>query len=583
MRFIFILALLSMHSVFAGDISVQIALNNNAITMDDQIELEVQVNGTQSASDPKIMGSENFSIQESGTSSQLQMINGATTVTKVFQFILVPKREGEFTLGPAIVDVDGTEYKSQTATIKVAKTQNQDRTQAPEGKNAFVEAVVDKTSPFVHEQFIYTFRLFTRAGMSNASLDFPEFKGLWKEQLGDQRKYEKMINGIPWQVLEISYLLTGLGPGKVTIEEARLLGDVIVEGSGRRRGHSMFDQIFGGGFAERRRVQLVAHAIPIEVRELPTPRPDGFSGLVGNFSLEAKIDKDTVKVGESVTMTVLLKGYGQLENAVLPVQETEDFKFYDDKPTLQKNLVPSGVLASKMFKRAIIPKKEGTQTFPAIKLVIFNPASKSYQTIQSESFALNVLPGEKDDINHTALQPTVSSKKSIEILGQDLMPIRYSLNSLNDGELGLSAKIILVIIILGLPILYFFLQLIISRRLVSKGDIRLTRKTKAAKEFLDDYKKLIQSSKFIEDAINLFKDYLGNKCNVDGRAITQFDVERLLVPRKINPSTIAEIKDFFDRIEKSQYGGVALSADGKKNILSKVKLLFEKIEKEMKS
>ncbi|MBI2518912.1 MAG: protein BatD [Bdellovibrio sp.] len=582
MKFLFLLSFLFVQAVWGGDISVQIEVDNNNVTTQDQIELQVHVHGTQSASEPQIMGSDNFLVEQAGTSSQIQMINGTTTITKTFQFIFSPKREGEFTVGPAIVDVDGTEYKSESIIIKVSKDTDQTTSRAAENKNLFVEAVVDKLTPFVNEQFIYTFRFFTQVGIANANLDLPEFKGFWKEPLGEQKKYIKNINGVQWQVLELSFLLTALRPGKVTIEEARLIGEITVEGTGRRNGRSLIDQFFGGRYAERKRVQLITRPLNIDVRDLPGDRPDGFSGLVGNFTIEAQSDKDTLKMGESVTMTVRLSGYGALENATLASQETDEFKFYDDKPVSNKNLDSEGVISTKIFKRAIVPKKAGNLTFPPVKLIVFNPTTKVYQTIQSGSFTLNVLPGDKDDINHTAYHPT-SAKKSIEVLGQDLMPIRYGLDSLSNTPLSRTQRLGLMLIILGLPLIYGALHVVTARQLLFKGNISLVRKTKAAKEFLAGHKTLMNSSTFVEDALNLLKDYLGNKLNLDGRSITQFDIERILVPYQVSASTLTLTKEIFDMIEKSQYGGLTLTGEDKNKICKKIRTLFDKYEKEMKS
>ncbi|HAZ12330.1 MAG: hypothetical protein A2X86_03745 [Bdellovibrionales bacterium GWA2_49_15] len=582
MKYFILLSLLLARIVFAGDVSVQLEVNNNNITTQDQIELQVQIHGTQSASEPRIMGSENFLVEEAGSSSQIQMINGSTTITKTFQFLFTPKREGEFTIGPAIVDVEGTEYKSEIIVIKVSKNQEQGNGHAPQDKNVFVEAVVDKSSPYLNEQFIYSFRFFTQVGLANANLDLPEFNGFWKEQLGEQRKYTKNINGVTWQVLELSFLLTALRPGKITIEEARLFGEIAVEGAGRRYGHSLIDQFFGSRYAERKRVQLITKALNIDVRALPGEKPDDFSGLVGNFTLESQTDKDTLKMGESTTMTVRLRGSGALENATLAAQENDEFKFYDDKPTLEKNVGTAGVISTKIFKRAIVPKKEGQLTFPPVTLTVFNPSAGAYQTIQSQSFLLTVLPGDKDDINHTMLQP-LSSKKNVELLGQDLMPIRYSLDSLNNVPLGQASKLALIFIILGLPCLYATLHVVTARQVLFKGNISLARKTKAAKEFLSSHKTLIDSPKFIEDSLNMLKDYLGNKLNLDGRAITQFDIERILLPYAISETTIRETKEILDMVEKSQYGGLILSSDVRNKISDKLKILFEKYEKEMRS
>ncbi|MFN8369198.1 MAG: BatD family protein [Bacteriovoracaceae bacterium] len=585
MRYIFLVLIAFSQLALAKDISVALTVNNNAITMEDQIEMEIQVSGTQSASEPSLVGQENFTIEGAGSSSQIQIINGATSVTKTFQYVLLPKREGTFTLGPASVMVDGKEYKSEVVEIKVAKgnTSSSAAIQGKEGKNYFIESVVDKSNPFVNEQFVYTFRLYTRTDIQNASLSFPEFKDFWKEKIGDQRKYEKNINGQIWQVIEISYLLTGLKPGKATIEEARLIGEVLVEGTGRRdRRHSVFDQFFGGGspFGERKRVQMIAKAVTVDVRPLPEPKPVGFSGVVGNFSLTSEVDKKIIKKGESVTQTFTLKGIGSLDNVSIPSTETADYKIYDDKPTLDKKESDHGVIATKIFKRALVPKNEGRIEISPLKLVIFDPSSKLYKTLETTPIILMVEAGDKDDVHHISSNNSIiDSRKKVEILGHDLMPIKYSLDSLSNRTSSHLQKIVLLVIIFLLPLIYVILAILRKKELSLLEDTSgITRKSKAAKAFIQKFKNVNS----VQDAFILFKDYLGNKLNVDGRAITQVDLERLLNPYKVSSELIKNIKTLFDTIESMQYGGGSLTDQLKKNILEKIQLLFESLEKEIR-
>ena len=58
--------------------------------------------------------------------------------------------------------------------------------------------------------------------------------------------------------------------------------------------------------------------IKIEIEELPEPIPKDFTGAVGQFNIEAKIDSDTLKVNEGFIYKITLKGTGNIGLFSLP-------------------------------------------------------------------------------------------------------------------------------------------------------------------------------------------------------------------------------------------------------------------------
>src|SRR5205814_8376419 len=63
-------------------------------------------------------------------------------------------------------------------------------------------------------------------------------------------------------------------------------------------------------------------ADPLVIEALPLPsagRPDGFDpGNVGRFTVEAHLDRDRVGVGEAVTLTLSIRGEGNLRKLAPP-------------------------------------------------------------------------------------------------------------------------------------------------------------------------------------------------------------------------------------------------------------------------
>ena len=77
------------------------------------------------------------------------------------------------------------------------------------------------------------------------------------------------------------------------------------------------DPFFGQNRLERR----VIRTEPLSVTVKPLPPFDGkgqFSGLVGAFQIQSQVDKTTLNVGESATLSVTVSGTGNIMDAAAP-------------------------------------------------------------------------------------------------------------------------------------------------------------------------------------------------------------------------------------------------------------------------
>ncbi|MFM1872345.1 MAG: hypothetical protein RL398_1767 [Planctomycetota bacterium] len=111
-------------------------------------------------------------------------------------------------------------------------------------------------------------------------------------------------------VVERAFLPTRLG--KVELSAPMLRTHVVLR-EGQR-------DLFGGARG-RQTDNLYSYGKPIELEVLPIPeqgRPDPYFGAVGRFTLEAAADRTDLKVGESVQLTLTVRGTGNLEFLAFP-------------------------------------------------------------------------------------------------------------------------------------------------------------------------------------------------------------------------------------------------------------------------
>ncbi len=69
----------------AAAVSIDLKLNRHEISLVDSVNLTVSVSGTRSSENPRIKGLEGFVVEQGGTSSQMQIINGKISSRVVYK------------------------------------------------------------------------------------------------------------------------------------------------------------------------------------------------------------------------------------------------------------------------------------------------------------------------------------------------------------------------------------------------------------------------------------------------------------------------------------------------------------------
>lgn len=568
-------------SVFGMEITLH--LDKNELTQEDQLELQVSIEGDEDFNSfPKLRGTEDFEVQSSGSSSQMSIINGVAQSKKIFQFILMPKKAGTFTVGPAEIEVDGKVFHSNEEIVKVSKSQsNKQETNRP----VFIETSVSNKEPYVNEQVIFTFKLFSRVQITNASFEkLPEFKGLWKEDLQGEKEYETVINGVPWQVTEIKYAIFPSEEGKMTIEPFQLVASVVT--TERRNNPSPFFDSFFNMSRRLQQVRLRSNPVELNVKPLPNEgKPINFSGLVGNFSIRSELSKNSLQVGESATLTLQAEGNGNIRDGKLPDIQWDGFKIYDDRPELNLRKTDKGIMGLKTIKKALVPLRPGSFQIPPIALSYFEPQSHSYKITETQGFSLNVVQAPQDDRESLSLTSPASPsnlKKDIQVVGEDLMPIMRGNGDLTNESMEIREKGILLFLIFLQPVLYLLGIVLRKRREKIFQDKGYWQREKAYKKFKSDFQSLDQEDTLFGNASGLLKVYLGDKLNLDGKALTPMDASRKLIPYKVSSELVKEVEEFLKTCEAGQYGGGPWGPQEKKKIKENLLTIVKKLEKEVR-
>mgnify|MGYP002700697103 FL=1 len=466
--------------VFAEDIRALASVDRNQITLEDNLQLSITIQGTQNTPPPELPSLPDFRVTSSGTSSSTQIINFKRSVSITHKYRLTPMNIGQFKIGSARIRANGKIYTTNPITIVVQKPTLQNQSA---DKSVFVETNVSKKTAFVGEELIYSFKLFHRVEAKNLDLSMPfGASHFQKEELGKAKTYQSVINGIQYQVQEISVALFPIKPGKAAIPPAMLNLDIYHRTRSNRRGF-FNDPFFGQGI---RAEHNVLRSKPLSVKILALPeknKPRDFKNIIGQFNIQANLGKNDLEVGDTTTLTITVSGKGNIRGVIFPEPDLNlQFKVYPDQPEFKQAVAANQITGQKTFKFALVPLKSGTVTLPTLTLDYFDPEAKFYRQIKTRPIILTVRPSSTEEtLNHVQSNSINNNlkKTEIEILAEDILPIYTQLNDFQNvnNEIGTSTLIRFVFPALLFVIAAFFIRK--QKRLTT--DVAFYRNQKAYK------------------------------------------------------------------------------------------------------
>jgi hypothetical protein len=256
----------------------------------------------------------------------MQIINGAVSQSLTYYYILAAKKEGKFSIKPAVLSVANGRVKSNEIPIDVIKGNPQQSSQT-QGKNQsgnqsassntgdklFIKAFLNKSSVYLGEQVTVTYKIFSKYGQINFSdLKFPTFNGFYTEEVpmskNDKLEVEN-YNGSQYYTAELKRTL--LFPQKSGKLEVPSL-DATCNVREKVQSQNFFEQFMGGGYRD---VQVKVQSQDQTITVLPHPdaaKPADFKGAVGEFTIKAEVDKTKVRSGDPVNLKFTISGKGNI-------------------------------------------------------------------------------------------------------------------------------------------------------------------------------------------------------------------------------------------------------------------------------
>ena len=574
-RKIFLLSLLiiSMSAVFADEPVRFSASAPTTVVMDKPFQLVFSINA--SGKDLRVPEFTNFDVLAGpfeSHSQSVQFINGksSSSVSVSYTYTIQAQKTGTFTIPSASITVDGKKVTSNGVSIKVlpadanvpaSKGQGNQGGQASiSGDNLFIRTEVSKTNVYEQEAILVTYKLYTLVDIVQCNpKNTVDFNGFMKQEL-DQPANKQMAlenyNGRNYGTFVLyKVLLYPQHSGVIQIDKWNFEAVVRVQNKAAQR--SIFDDFFDSYTNVSKYV--TAPAVKINVNALPTAnKPSSFNGTVGHFSLNSNITASQVKANEAVTLKMTVAGSGNMKIIKNPVIKFPDgFELYDPKVTNNFKTEASGVSGTKTIEYLFIPRHSGNFEIPSAEISYFDTQEKTYKTLRTPVYKLNVLKGEGNETQIVA--GNYFDVLDVKQIGKDIRFIQTNKFKISKEEEPIFATLFCWLMYL-IPLLISLMLFIFFRKQVKENaNISLVKNKKAnkvAQKRLKLAQKLLKEGNkdsFYEEVQKATWTYLSDKLSIPVSSLTKERVEEELTELKVESIIINQFIQILNTCEFARY------------------------------
>ena len=563
---------------FADKVSF-VASAPDVVVVGDQFSLSYTVT-TQKVKDfraPSIKGFDVLMGPSRSEQSSTQIVNGSVSSTSsiTFTYILMANTAGEFTVPGASIVADGNQMISNSVKIKVlpqdqnhnsSRRNNDNSSSIQPSSNAsvsnqdlFITATASKTNVYEQEAFVLTYKIYTRESnlqLNNAKL--PDFKGFHSQEI-------EMTTNARWTpehykgrnyytTVYRQFVLFPQQSGKLFIEPAQFQMTV----NKPVQSADPFDAFFNGGnnVIEIKK-PITTPKIAINVNPLPAGKPTNFLGGVGEFNISSSINSKELKTNDAITIKLVISGTGNLKLISNPeIKFPDDFEVYDPKVDNQVRLTKEGLTGNKVIEYLAIPRHAGTYKIPGVSFSYFDIRSKSYKTLNTEDYVINV---EKGAGNADQVIANFTNKEDLKVLGEDIRYIKQ--NEVTFQPKGSffygSMSYWLFYIIPALAFILFFI--IYRKQAAENANVAKMRTKKANKVAIKRMKlagKLLSENKkdaFYDEVLKALWGYISDKLNIPVSRLSKDNIEEKLRNHGVSEELIKEFLNALNDCEFARF------------------------------
>ncbi len=565
-------------SAFLAGFSAQAAtvaasIDRDTMSLGEAATLSVACSDGEPQGPPAAPDVPNLEIRYLGRSSQVRIDGGQVASSVTYNFTVIPRQVGEYTIPSLTIQIGGQSLATQPVQLKVLKPAAPPSAAVNSGSQlAFLKLALPKKEAFVGEALSMQLQLYLSSRVQNVGgfqvTSFPA-DGFNLGKMAEGQRRQARIGDSIYTVIPLNYALTAIKAGSYTVGPVTASVVLDVASTARRR-DPFFEQFgmrdpFERFNTERQQVPLTTESQSIDL--LPVPRanaPTNFSGAVGTYAMSVTAGPTNLTEGDPITVKVQISGRGPIESVNLPDMSWPNFKTLSQESKLE-TLDQLGLQGTKTFERILTPEKADVKALPPISFSFFDPEQKAFRTLSQPALPLTVRPAGAAPVPSIAALPR--SKQDTPPPSQDIVPNKQRLGTVAQiGPPLLQRPWFLAL--QGAPLVAFVSALLWRRRVENlSNNPRLRRRRQvdqSVREGLADLQRFAagkKSDEFFATVIRLLQERLGERLDVSSSAITEDVIEERLRPRGVSPSTLTALEQLFQACNQARYAPVKSSQE----------------------
>ncbi|WP_233901227.1 BatD family protein [Tenacibaculum piscium] len=534
------------HTINAQDTQKNVlkaSVSKNKLGVNQRLRLDFSIS-KQGADNFKPPNFKNFKIVGGPSQSVSQSwINGKRSFNKTYTYIIQPKKEGEFNIPAASIEIDGEIIQSKPIKIIVLKAsaipKNPNDPNYIAQQNIHLVAQISKSQPYVGEAIYVEYRLYFSQNVGiydNAITQNPQYNGFWNQEIKTNNPEVKtgLYNGENYRYATLhKALLVPTKEGRLTIDPMKM--DIIVAVPTGRA------DFFGNVITKQIQREFSSAKKTIQAKSLPIAnKPENFTGAVGTFSFDIALNKNTLKANESAEINVTVSGNGNLKLFEIPeIITPKELEVYQPERKENVRITANGLTGKITDKYTVVPEYKGKYKIPKTSFSYFNPKEKTYKTITTKDIFVDVLEGKTLAISEKSSN---NLKKEVQIIGDDFKYIQTSTNFQTIKNKNFFKSFWFYVLLL-LPIISMPIAIFISKKKEKQlQDFSGNKQRKAdrlAKKYLSEAKKELGNKETFYEALeNALHNFLKAKLKIETSDINNDKITTLLQEKKVDTATI---------------------------------------------
>jgi hypothetical protein len=333
-------------------------IDKNPMLLDESVTLQVTAIGgaDRDAIDFTLL-TQNFRVGQPSISQSTQIINFDRTTSTTWTLQLLPTATGQFTIPSFSIDGQTTDQITLTVLPVGQGTRSQPR-------DFYVTTDVSNDTVYLQQQVQYQVKIYLSEDIQRGSLSEPLLAGAVIEQLGDDKEYQELVNGVRYRVIERNFAILPQASGSYSIDGPVFQAEVL---SSTRQSFAYFN-----------RSKTISRMAPQQtLTVLPIPENYPYLWLPSEqvqISEQWQGNDAQFILGEPITRTVTLTALGLIEEQLpsIEAQYHPSFKTYPEQAEMATVKQNNRLIAQLVQNTAIIPSEVGNFVLPEISVPWFD-------------------------------------------------------------------------------------------------------------------------------------------------------------------------------------------------------------------